>query len=318
VYIFICTYKYTFTHTHTHTHTHTQADLYKKRSKMLMANGSDKDAEGNVPDFWATVLQRADAGVCVCVFTKDKKMGHRSPARRRWCGRVTHTHSECSVASRNDAVIPAYLTHVHTLTHSLTHSLTHALSLSHTHTHTHNTHTVNAVVTESDAEVLAYLTDVRASVSKSKEAVTLTFQFLPNPFFKNTTLQREDSIETVLLAGRELRVSVATASEIEWLQRPGGSRQRKKGAKKGGKGGKGGGGGGKKEKEKEKGGGKGKAGDNREEGDAGEEGEEGEDGAEGVGEKVKLEYKNSFFAFFNPPNLRELVPGGASKGFCFF
>jgi hypothetical protein len=34
-----------------------------------------------------------------------------------------------------------------------------------------------------------------------------------------------------------------------------------------------------------------------------------------VGEKVKLEYKNSFFAFFNPPNLRELVPGGASKGF---
>jgi hypothetical protein len=69
---------------------------------MLMANGSDKDAEGNVPDFWATVLQRADAGACVCVcvcLRKKKNWGTVLQRADAGVG-VSHTHTvnaQCSL-----------------------------------------------------------------------------------------------------------------------------------------------------------------------------------------------------------------------------
>jgi len=184
---------------------------------------------------------------------------------------------------------------------------------------------VNAVVSETDEEILSYLQvhlmrhslvensncsadvicwqNVRAEVSKDKEAVKLIFSFFPNPFFSNKTLEREDYIETVQLGGKELRVSAARATSIEWLQRPDGGRQRK--GKKAGKGG-----------GAKKGGKKGKVGGGAGEDETGE-GDDGEvegDDQQAQTQTIKLGYKASVFAFFNPPNLSELVGGGGKKG----
>jgi hypothetical protein len=142
--------------------------------------------------------------------------------------------------------------------------------------------------------------DVRAAVSKDKEAVKLSFRFFPNPFFSNATLEREDYIETVELGGKDLRVSAARATSIEWLQPPDGSRARKGKKAKAGAGKKGG----------NKGKGKGGGGAVDE-----DEDEAGGDGGGGGGvatQTVKLEYKTSVFALFNPPNLSDLA--GNSEG----
>ena len=172
--------------------------LFGTRAQLISG-----DAEGNVPDFWACVLQRADC--------------------------------------------------------------------------------VNAVLSEADETILAFLLDVRASVCKDREAVKLTFKFAPNPYFKNTSLEREDCIETITMDGKDLRVSVASATAIEWLQRPDAGRNRKN--KKGG---------GKKKGAKKV-----------------DDEEPAECQSAVLGETgVILEYKTSFFAFFNPPNLKDLIGGG--------
>ncbi|EKX34192.1 hypothetical protein GUITHDRAFT_166268 [Guillardia theta CCMP2712] len=144
------------------------------------------------------------------------------------------------------------------------------------------------MILEGDEEILSYLYDIRATVCENKEGYKLVFKFWPNPYFKNKargrahTLEREDTTETVKIGEKPVRLSVSKASAIEWTQRPEfGSKGRKNKKGKGGKG-------------------KSKVHEEQEDVQEGEE--------EAAGEHVKLDYKNSFFALFNPPNLSELTP----------
>mmetsp|Transcript_12125 Transcript_12125/g.42223 ORF Transcript_12125/g.42223 Transcript_12125/m.42223 type:complete len:609 (-) Transcript_12125:3009-4835(-) len=143
------------------------------------------------------------------------------------------------------------------------------------------TEIVGDMILEGDEEILSYLYDIRATVCENKEGYKLVFKFWPNPYFKNKTLEREDTTETVKIGEKPVRLSVSKASAIEWTQRPEfGSKGRKNKKGKGGKG-------------------KSKVHEEQEDVQEGEE--------EAAGEHVKLDYKNSFFALFNPPNLSDLV-----------
>lgn len=143
------------------------------------------------------------------------------------------------------------------------------------------------MLSEGDADVMAYLLDVRGTLLEGKEGFKLTFKFAPNPFFTNKLIERTDSIAIMTLDGRKVPYSVSKATEIKWLKRPdlGGKKKGKKGKK--GKGGK-----------------------------SHDEEDEDDGGDKGSGEVVKFQYEDSIFALFSPPNLTDLYYGGkgASKG----